>query len=264
MLEWCSYCQRFMRDSAPYESFAITHGCCVKCMSRHDNLFAGHVVEHAQFLRGIFNDLLHAGRHSDFRAGVRTIDKAIATNYRPVDILIGMIAPMLYEIGEEWKRGALSVQAEHRFTGFCDEIIGLVENTVATSNGAPFATGDATLLFLMNAPGNRHLLGLRMLALWVHDQGAKSRIFEGNEDISSLMQNISTDKPKCLLISMAVTEQCSRVAEIAKTAQMLSPSVRPRIIVGGYPVKAGLISTIPGAELLSDINALEFASLLSR
>lgn len=42
-------------------------------------------------------------------------------------------------------------------------------------------------------------------------------------------------------------------------AQILSSSLQPRIIVGGYPVKAGLISSIPGAELLSDINALEIA-----
>jgi hypothetical protein len=130
---------------------------------------------------------------------------------------------------------------------------------VVKSNAAPFATHDATLLFLMNAPGNRHLLGLRILALWVHDQGARARIFKDNENISSLMQRIATDKPKYLLISMAVAEQCSRVAEIAKTVQNLSPAVRPRIIVGGYPVKAGLISTIPGAEPLSDINALEIA-----
>ena len=79
MLEWCSYCQRFMGESAPYENFAITHGCCAKCISQHGNLFTDHVVEHAQFLRGIFDDLLHAGRHNDFSAGMRTIEKAIAT-----------------------------------------------------------------------------------------------------------------------------------------------------------------------------------------
>lgn len=32
--------------------------------------------------------------------------------------------------------------------------------------------------------------------------------------------------------------------------------VRPTVIVGGYPVKAGLIKAIPAAELLSDISAL--------
>jgi hypothetical protein len=36
----------------------------------------------------------------------------------------------------------------------------------------------------------------------------------------------------------------------------LPPDVRPTIIVGGYPVKAGLIKAIPAAELLSDISAL--------
>jgi len=259
MLKWCLYCQRFMQEIAPYESFAVTHGCCAKCASRHDNLFADHVVKHARFLRDIFTDLLRAAEHNDFDAGMRTIEKAVAANIRPVDVLIGMIAPMLYEIGEEWKRGARCVQAEHRFTAFCEKITGLVETTIAASDATPCATRDATLLFLMNAPGNRHLLGLRILALWAHSRGAKVRMIDGTKDVNSLMRSIATDKPKYLLVSMAVAEQRSRVAEIAKAAQMLSSSVQPRIIVGGYPVKAGLISSIPGAELLWDINALEIA-----
>jgi hypothetical protein len=246
-----------MRESAPYESFAITHGCCAECVSRHGNLLAGHVVEHARFLRGIFQDLMHAGRHSDFNAGVRTVEKAVAANCRPVDIMIGMIAPMLYQVGEEWKRGTLSVRAEHRFTAFCEKITDLVETTIAASNAAPFAT--ATLLFLMNAPGNRHLLGLRVLALWVHSRGARVRIIEDAKDVSGLMRSIDTDKPKYLLVSMALAEQRFHVAEIAKAAQMLSPAVQPKIVVGGYAVKAGLIRSIPGAKLLSDINALELA-----
>jgi hypothetical protein len=56
------------------------------------------------------------------------------------------------------------------------------------------------------------------------------------------MNCIAADKPKYPLVSMSLAEQCSRVAEIARTMQMLSPSVRPRIIVGGYAVKAGLRS----------------------
>jgi len=259
MLEWCSYCQRFMRESAPYESFALTHGCCAKCMSKHEDLFADQVVAHAHFLRGIFDDLLRAGRQSDVSTGARTIEKAVAANIRPVDILIGMIAPMLYEIGEEWKRGALSVQAEHRFTAFCEKITGLVETTIEPNGAAASAARDATLLFLMNAPGNRHLLGLRILALWMHTRGARVRIIEDTEDVGRLMRSIASDKPKYLLVSMALAEQRYPVAEIAEAAKMLSPSVAPRIIVGGYPVKTGLISSIPGAELLSDINTLEIA-----
>ena len=46
------------------------------------------------------------------------------------------------------------------------------------------------------------------------------------------------------------------VVEITDAANALPPDVRPTVIVGGYPVKAGLIEAIPAAELLSDISAL--------
>jgi hypothetical protein len=73
------------------------------------------------------------------------------------------------------------------------------------------------------------------------------------------MRNITAERPKYLLISMAVTEQCDGVAQIAKTVQALPQDIRPKTIVGGYPVKAGLISSIPEAELLSNISALQIA-----
>jgi hypothetical protein len=225
----------------------------------HDNLFADDVVEQARVLRDIFTDLLRAGEDNDYGAGMRTIERAVAANIRPVDVLIGMIAPMLFEIGEEWERGALSVEAEHRFTVFCERITDLVETTIVASKAVPVAAPDATLLFAMNAPGNRHLLGLRILALWAHSHGARARIIEDSKDVDGLMRSIAADKPKYLLVSMALAEQRAGVAEIAKAAQTLSPLVRPRVIVGGYPVKARLIRSIPGAELLSDINALEIA-----
>ena len=76
-------------------------------------------------------------RHEDFEAAARIIENAIAANCRPVDILIGMIAPMLYEVGEEWKRGALSVDAEHRFTAFSEQVIGLLKSKVHVDGAGP-------------------------------------------------------------------------------------------------------------------------------
>ena len=75
----------------------------------------------------------------------------------------------------------------------------------------------------------------------------------------SSRSSLATDRPKYLLISMAVTDQLDRVVEIVKTAQALPPNLRPKIFVGGYPVKAGPISAIPAAELLADISALRIS-----
>jgi methanogenic corrinoid protein MtbC1 len=259
MLKWCSYCQQFMREIAPYDDFSITHGLCASCEIAHEDPFANDVTERANFLREIFQALFDAGRHQDFEAAARIVEKAIAANCRPVDILIGMISPMLYEIGEEWKRGALSVKAEHRFTSFSEHVLKLIESRIRGGKTASRVASNSTPLFLMNAPGNRHGLAVRVLSIWLENRGAKVRIIGDDVNQDSLVQNIVVERPKYLLISMALIEQRDRVAAIANAVRALPSNVRPKIIVGGYPVKVGLISSIPGTELLSDISQLQIA-----
>ena len=259
MLKWCFYCQQFMHEIAPYDDFGITHGLCRSCSSAHVDVFDGSEIQRARFLREVFHALFDAGRRNDFDMAARFVGTAIAANCRPVDILIGMIAPMLYEIGEEWKRGALSVEAEHRFTAFSVQVIDLVESGMPVETASPRLRSGAAPLFLMNAPGNRHGLAVRILALWLQSRGATVRIVDSDIDGASLMRSIAAERPKYLLISMALSEQRDSVAGIVEAAQMLPHDIRPKIIVGGYPIKAGLIASIPAAELLPDINALEIA-----
>jgi methanogenic corrinoid protein MtbC1 len=256
MLKWCSYCQQFMHEIAPYDDFSITHGLCASCETAHQDPFATDIIARANFLSGIFKTLFDSGRQQDFQAASRIIEEAVTANCRPVDILIGMISPMLYEIGEEWKRGVLSVEAEHRFTAFSERVLKLIEARIRKGNTASRAPANATRMFLMNAPGNRHGLAVRILSIWLKNRGAKVRIIRDGVDQDSLIQRIAAERPKYLLISMALIEQRDSVVAIAHAARALPPDERPKIIVGGYPVKAGLISSIPETELLSDISAL--------
>jgi hypothetical protein len=138
MIKWCAWCQQFMHEIAPYDDFSVTHGVCASCKSKHKNLFAKNVVKRANVLRKLFYALFDAGRHEDFKAAARILENAIAANCKPVDLLLGMISPMLYEIGEEWKRGALSVEAEHRFTAFSEKVVQLVQTQISTATRLPF------------------------------------------------------------------------------------------------------------------------------
>jgi len=150
------------------------------------------------------------------------------------------------------------VDAEHRFTAFSEQVIELLKSKVDVDGTASLRSNE-TLLFLMNAPGNRHNLGVRILAIWLESRGASVRIIDDGTDRESLMRSVAADRPKYLLISMALTEQRGHVVEIANAAQALPADVRPKVIVGGYPVKAGLIEAIPAAELLSDISVLHIS-----
>lgn len=177
----------------------------------------------------------------------------------PVDILVGMIAPMLFQIGEDWKRGVITVEGEHRFTAFSEKVIDLVASRMTAHAPAPVPQPDAPLLFLMNAPGNRHTLAVRILALWLESRGTKTRIVDEHAGVDALMHEVANARPRFLLISMAMPEQRDHVAELAAQIQALPAALRPRLLVGGYPVKVGLVRTIPGADLVPDISALSFA-----
>jgi methanogenic corrinoid protein MtbC1 len=259
VLKWCAYCQQFTGESPKYDDFSITHGLCARCATRKLDLFSTGTVDHANFLRGIFDRLFGAGCRNDFEAAARIVDEAIAAHCRPVDILVGMIAPMLFQIGEDWKRGVITVEGEHRFTAFSEKVIDLVQSRMAAHAPALAPQPEAPLLFLMNAPGNRHTLAVRILALWLESRGINTRIVDEHADLDVLMHDVADARPGFLLISMALPEQRDHVAEVAAHIQALPAALRPRLLVGGYPVKVGLVQSIPGADLVTDISALSFA-----
>lgn len=235
---------------------SITHGLCAACDAKHHGSFKGRVLTYAQFLRDIFGRLFVAGRNN-IKAAEAVIDEAIAASCRPVDILIGMIAPMLYQIGEDWKTGTLSVEGEHSFTAFCEQVIELILTRMSARDEAPPAAPSPQVL-LMNAPGNTHTLAIRILVLWLDSRGVQTDILDGAIGFDALRQRLSTTIPKYLLISMALADQRESVADIADQVQALSASIRPHIIVGGYAVNTGPAPPVAGVDFVSDISSLNF------
>ena len=220
MLKWCSYCQQFMHEIPPYGDFGITHGLCRNCEAEHSDLFATDTLRHAVFLRSIFCALFEAGLKSDFGRAKRIVKEAIDANCRPVD---------------SWERGALTVEDEHRFTAFCERVVNLIDRGMQSSRSRLLST-DVPTLFLMNAPGNRHTLAVRILALWLESRGIGVRTLVDDRNLEQLTQRLVTPAAKVILISMALPEQRDGVVRISDLLDRLPAGVRPRLIVGGYAV----------------------------
>jgi methanogenic corrinoid protein MtbC1 len=254
MLKWCSYCQQFQGEIPPYGNFAITHGLCPSCESAHPNVFASDVVRHSDFLRRIFRSLYEAGRRNDFGSAERLVEEAIAAHCRPVDVLIGVLAPLLYKIGEQWQSGDITVSQEHEFTAFSERVIDLVEGKM--HQGMTRRPASAPRYLLMNAPGNTHMLAIRILALWLESGSIHATTIPDHLDLKELAQRIVKAAPKALLISMSLPEQLAAVASISALVGGLPGRLRPSVIVGGYAVKSGLVRSVPGADLITDITFL--------
>lgn len=255
MLIWCSYCQQFLGEEPPYDEFAVTHGVCKACEAGALDLTESEIA-HALKLRGIQDRLAEAGRHGDLRAAGQIIEDAGKANVGGVDILIGVIAPMLYQIGEYWRRDIVTVAHEHQFTAFCEGIYKLVAAKVSNGMGAGAPQAGHSRVLLTNAPGNCHTLAVRILALWLARKGVPAQVVDGSPDIEDLIALVTRVQPATLLVSIALAEQADGVIAIAARIAALPGRIRPKLVVGGYAVKLGLVSAIPGASLMADIGSL--------
>ena len=254
MLKWCSYCQSFLGEIPPYQDFRPTHGICTRCETAHPDLFDPLVVRNATAARHIFEVLFEAGQKNDIGSAEGIIEHALATNFRPVDILMGMISPMLYEIGDGWEKGKVTVEDEHRFTAFCEEVLDMISSQWLPDENKE--VGHEQFL-LVNAPGNLHNLGIRFLHLWLESRGYPARVIGG--DIDEVVEDIARSGPKMVLTSISLPEQTEGVAALFEQLKLALPVATPRLVVGGHAVKVGAISHIAGAELCPDINLLSFA-----
>ncbi|UFS88278.1 cobalamin B12-binding domain-containing protein [Bradyrhizobium daqingense] len=254
MLKWCSYCQQFKGETSPYDDLSVTYGLCQRCEAQHPDIFASEVVRHSEFLRHVYHSLYEAGRRNDLPSAQQLVKDALAAKFRPVDILLGILTPLLYKIGEQWRSGTITVTDEHEFTAFSERIVDLIE--VSMQRGKTRHRRGLPRYFLMNAPGNTHTLAIRILSFWLKDRSVCAPTVINHIDLQKLAEHILEAAPKLLLLSMALPQQLDSVVSISALVGELPADAHPKVFVGGYAVKSGLVTFVPGAELVADINLL--------
>jgi len=254
VLRWCSYCQTFQGEQPPYHDLRITHGICPSCERTVDSFDTDvRVYTQTRTLQRIQSQLWDAGTRHDAQTAARVIDDAGTARVRPVDALMGLVAPMLYEIGVQWERAVVSVEDATRFTAFCEELFRLVSERIAPP---VLARSGSESVVLMNTPGNHHLLALRILSLWLSGEGVRTDVIGPGEGLDDIVALVSRVRPRLVLISIALPEQRQAVLDVVTALAALPQSSRPTVFVGGYAVKMGLLEPIPGAELIADIHEL--------
>lgn len=255
MLNWCCYCQQFQGEVPPYDRFDSTHGCCAPCVALAMDPTESDLA-HARILARLQAGLRKAGQSGDLAAAGHLIEEASADHVRAVDVLMGIVAPLLAQIGKDWERGFITVAEGHQFIAFSEALVELVTTTRFQDRPADARPLDRPDALLMTADGNRHTLAVGILSLWLMDSGMRTRVLDPGLPLKDLLARIGHDRPRLLLISMALAEQRPGVVTLVECLAALPEPVRPRVIVGGYAVKLGHVDAIPGAELMVDISGL--------
>jgi MerR family transcriptional regulator, light-induced transcriptional regulator len=170
-------------------------------------------------------DLGRALMAFDSNAAERIMNEAFAM-YRVEDVCMGVIGPMLVDVGERWHRGELSVATEHFATSFVRRKLFSLFNAYETG----FGRG---LIFTACAPDEWHEVGILIISLFLVRHGFRLRYLGPNLSSDGLTETLRIQQPDLLIVSATSDETAERVTDLAELITQM-PEPRTILAYGGH------------------------------
>lgn len=233
MLRWCAYCQTFLGESAPFADFSVTHGICHVCVPKFQSRTVD--MDRAQALANLFNAIWSTAKAGLPLDELQVLRDAKALGIRSVDFFVGMVQPMLYEIGQLWETGRTSVATEHRFSTFADGLLTSAGRELAPKSiSRSRKSQDQADVLLFKLAGNDHVLGLRMIDLFLREEGFAVKIDTQERSSSEILNLVQTHKPFVVGFSVALPHHVPAMRTLVTSLRNFAPNAgSPTFAVGG-------------------------------
>ena len=217
MIRWCAYCQRFLGESAPYDRLVVSHGLCGDCHATIEET-RGEVSPKIHAIAEFFRDVLRrslAGEHIEVD---ELIDRSRALGILPVDLVIGVIQPVLYELGRRFAAGEVPHTFEREFTRTG---AALMKHLAAERPPLP---PSAPRLLLGVSPGNQHQLGPLSYAMILAEEGIAVEPFAATL-VSDYLSRLARGDCDALGLSVALRGQFEHALAVARAVRLAHPSL---------------------------------------
>ena len=229
MIRWCSYCQKFLGEIAPYDDPSLSHGACEPC-----SLKAGKDDSHyeeTQGVRALVKRLVACASYSELVACEGIVAEARALGLAPDSLLVGMIQPLLYHVGREWQAGRMSVAAEHRFTSWSERVFASLPPTQAS---LPLD------LLVLQTPGNSHTLGPRFAAGVLAARGFSTEAIVPDLPFDEIVTQVISLRPRFVGLSCALPSHVPNAVDlITRLRERVEPHLSCRYLLGGFAFRMG-------------------------
>jgi len=167
-----------------------------------------------------FVSLLRAGEKA---AAAAFLHEVFAETRSRVALFADVIHPAQYEIGDLWYRGEISIADEHRATAIVEEITSAIPPTPAQGR-AP--RGRCVLAAVGS---EQHVVGLRLLAAALEDDGWTVIMLGGRTPSVDLADVVKKERPKFVGLSAGYLPR----PDALKTTIEEVKKLRVPVLVGG-------------------------------
>jgi MerR family transcriptional regulator, light-induced transcriptional regulator len=179
----------------------------------------------------------------------RTILSAYEAGLPFSEIYDEVLRPALYEVGQRWQAGDLTIVQEHEITAIVRDLIGeLSAHTVRP-------TDPAEIILAACVAGETHDLGLRMVSHLLETEGHVVHFLGANVPAGSIIDGIRMRHVTAVLLSTTIEDNIPALIATLEAIKSMPADERPRVIVGGQ-ILEGREDEIRGfgAELITDLN----------
>ena len=225
MFRWCSYCQSFLGETAPFDDYQLTHGMCGDCeiaLGAHPGTGLPESTLIAKQLMELLFSVFENGDSLDCQ---HLVQEARQAGISRAEIMLGLLQPALYEIGERWKSAKISPSQEDLFTSWCKRIYFLI-----TMDTLPTEKPD---ILLATMPGNMHTLGINFLKVFLHDHGFSCKVIDAPPTSQSIVHVCIQDQIKLCGISVCLTGGVPSAIRLAEEIERQTKE-KTRVVLGGF------------------------------
>lgn len=196
-------------------------------------------------LKEEFLDLLI---EEDYSTAISYISDLKFNKARRIQLFEQVFVPILYTVGEMWEKGILSIAKEHYISGIIFQLI--VNSNLYHFNDElePIYNAKEVMkkkVICLSIPGELHVIGLRMIADYLHSFGFEPLYLGNNVPTQALIEMTSEINPVIIAFSLTQSEQQDALKNIIEVLRIklnvLASGKKkikiPFILVGGQGIK---------------------------
>ncbi len=147
-----------------------------------------------------------------------------------LDVIFGsVLRPALWELGERWASGTVSVAQEKEVSEVARDLIAELGQRAAVPSG------NASGVVAACVAGERHELGLRMVSGLLRARGLGVHFLGADVDPAFLLDAVERRRPRAVLLSATSDEQLPAVQAAANALREIRPM--PQLLAGGQAIE---------------------------
>lgn len=195
------------------------------------------------------SQFVHLASLGDSPQARRTILSAYEAGMPFSEIYDDVLRPALYEVGQRWQAGDLTIVQEHEISAIVRDLIG----ELSAHTQRPREPEEIILAACV--AGETHDLGLRMVSHLLETEGHVVHFLGANVPADSILDGIRMRKVTAVLLSTTIEDNIPAMLATLEAINTMPEDERPRVVVGGQ-VLEGREEEIRafGAELITDLN----------